>query len=368
MVCPSPNGTNSGSWRSEKGTAVSQTLSCNCLSAAKTAMEVWRHRRTSGFHADLYPREAETISGEAAKGRTNRFLSMAKLCRPEGHNVPAILGGVSDVSGTFSCSNLCMIGTQTSAGMQNLEQYREFFDNAVIGMFRTTPEGRFTAANQALAEMLGYENPDQLLAQSTDVGSQIFVDSDERVAVVARADRQKSVQATESLRRRRDGTTFWASIRWRVSLNSDGSPRYFEGTIEDISDRKKQDAELLLAVEKKKKVSPPSVSTTTDSTRTAQADRMEATLRRIASELALIGMDGTFQVERLAPSELEGFKSLTRRESEVLRAIVTGDRVQTIAKTLNLAPNTVRNHLKAIFIKLGVRSQVELVEKLKKRA
>ena len=78
-------------------------------------------------------------------------------------------------------------------------------------------------------------------------------------------------------------------------------------------------------------------------------------------------MDGSFQVERLAPSELEGFKSLTRRETEVLRAIVTGDRVQTIAKTLNLAANTVRNHLKSIFIKLGVRSQVELVEKLKKR-
>ena len=78
-------------------------------------------------------------------------------------------------------------------------------------------------------------------------------------------------------------------------------------------------------------------------------------------------MDRSFQVDRLNPTELEGFKSLTRREAEVLRAIVTGDRVRTIANSFNLAPSTVRNHLKSIFIKLGVRSQAELVEKLKKR-
>ncbi len=242
----------------------------------------------------------------------------------------------------------------------DLEQYREFFENAVIGMFRTTPDGRFLAANQALAEILGYQTPEELVTEMTDIGSQIFVDRQQRVDVIERAHGQKSVQATESLRRRRDGSTFWASIRWRVSLDDGGSPVYFEGTMEDITERKKREADVPGATQSQ---GSPSAS----SPETARAARLESTLQRIASELALIGMDGSFQVERLAPSELEGFKSLTRRETEVLRAIVTGDRVQTIAKTLNLAANTVRNHLKSIFIKLGVRSQVELVEKLKKR-
>ena len=98
-----------------------------------------------------------------------------------------------------------------------------------------------------------------------------------------------------------------------------------------------------------------------------RAAKLETTLHRIAKELALIGMDRTFEVTRLDPSELEGFKSLTRREIEILRAIVTGDRVRTIAKTLTLAPNTVRNHLKSIFIKLKIRSQTDLIEKLRKR-
>ena len=226
--------------------------------------------------------------------------------------------------------------------------------------------GPFYVIEITLAEMLGYRSPEELMTEVTDVGNQIFVDPQEREAVVAESHGQKSVRATESMRHRRDGSTFWASIRWRVSLNEDGSPHYFEGTIEDISERKKSEAELIMAVKANPDAAPKG-GPSPDSTARIRADRMEATLQRIASELALIGMDGTFQVDRVAPDELEGFKSLTRREAEVLRAMVTGDRVRTIAKTLNLAPNTVRNHRKSIFIKIGVRSQVELVEKLKKR-
>ena len=266
-----------------------------------------------------------------------------------------------------ACSNLFMMEAKITSQLTGLEHYRDFFENAVIGMFRTTPDGRILAANHALAEMLGYQSPEELATEVTDIGNQIFVDPQEREAMVAEAHGQKSVRATESMRHRRDGSMFWASIRWRVSLNEDGSPQYFEGTIEDISERKKREAELIMAVEAKPDAAPKRSPSPDSPARSIRADRMEATLQRIASELALIGMDRTFEVDRLAPDELEGFKSLTRREAEVLRAIVTGDRVRTIAKTLNLAANTVRNHLKSIFIKIGVRSQVELVEKLKKR-
>ena len=156
--------------------------------------------------------------------------------------------------------------------------------------------------------------------------------------------------------RRQDGTTVLVSVRARAVFDDQHKLRYAEGIIEDITERKP-------------------VASSRNGARTDEEDpmrtrvaRMESALHRIASELALIGMDRSFQVDRLNPTELEGFKSLTRREAEVLRAIVTGDRVRTIANSFNLAPNTVRNHLKSIFIKLGVRSQAELVEKLKKRS
>jgi DNA-binding CsgD family transcriptional regulator len=65
------------------------------------------------------------------------------------------------------------------------------------------------------------------------------------------------------------------------------------------------------------------------------------------------------------PSSLPGMMSLTPREREVLVQLVAGDRVASIARELEISQNTVRNHLKSIFRKLSVRSQVELLDRLK---
>ena len=60
------------------------------------------------------------------------------------------------------------------------------------------------------------------------------------------------------------------------------------------------------------------------------------------------------------------FNLLTRRETEVVTAMLKGGRINSIASSFNIAPNTVRNHLKSIFKKLGVRSQAELVQNFKR--
>ena len=233
--------------------------------------------------------------------------------------------------------------------------YRDFFDNAVLGCYRSTPDGRILAANQALADMLGYRNPQELMSRVKDIGTDLYMNPQERAGGIAAVEPDGRMPVFECALRRQDGTTLLVSVRARAVFDDQHKLRYAEGIIEDITERK------------------PVASS--GGARTDEADpmrtrvaRMESALHRIASELALIGMDRSFQVDRLNPTELEGFKSLTRREAEVLRAIVTGDRVRTIANSFNLAPNTVRNHLKSIFIKLEIRSQAELVEKLKKRA
>src|ERR1700761_7320744 len=58
--------------------------------------------------------------------------------------------------------------------------YRAFFDHAVEGIFRTTPEGHYLAVNQALAEIYGYPSPEALIAGLTDIGAQLYVDSRRR--------------------------------------------------------------------------------------------------------------------------------------------------------------------------------------------
>jgi len=88
-------------------------------------------------------------------------------------------------------------------------------------------------------------------------------------------------------------------------------------------------------------------------------------LRRIAHELEGISLVATMPRARLVPLDHPDLRALSAREREILREIAAGARVPSIAKKLFISPHTVRNHLKAIYRKLGVASQVELVERIR---
>jgi DNA-binding NarL/FixJ family response regulator len=88
------------------------------------------------------------------------------------------------------------------------------------------------------------------------------------------------------------------------------------------------------------------------------------TLPEDSFELQEMGLNGKQQV-RVLPVELRAaLQQLSRREREVLRLLLANKRTRTIAKTLFISPQTVRNHLRAIFSKLGVHSQIELLERV----
>ncbi len=251
--------------------------------------------------------------------------------------------------------------TIVTATPGRLDDYQAFFENSQVGMYRSTPDGRFLVANSALAELLGYESPKQLMGEVTNIGRQLFVEPQARHRAAEEAHQDGSVRNVECRLRRKDGTTVLVSIHSRVVFDKSGEPSYYEGAMFETSQQDKPDqAPLPLGQGNGSNGGP-------DTRLRKQVTKLESALHRIAGELALLGMDQSIQVEQLSPEELDGFKALTRRETEVLRALVSGDRVRTIAKNFNLAPNTVRNHLKSIFVKLGVRSQTDLVEKLKKR-
>ena len=60
-------------------------------------------------------------------------------------------------------------------------KYRDMFEYAVEGIYRTTPDGRFIAANPALASMLGYESPEGLIDDRSDLARKLYVDPQRRV-------------------------------------------------------------------------------------------------------------------------------------------------------------------------------------------
>ena len=98
-----------------------------------------------------------------------------------------------------------------------------------------------------------------------------------------------------------------------------------------------------------------------------QTDQLKGVLLEIAASLQRVGVvDATH--EKPQHDVIETLSNLSAREKDVLRKLFNGQRVSTIAKSLYISPNTVRNHLKSIFRKTGIHSQAELLEYLRKQS
>ena len=124
------------------------------------------------------------------------------------------------------------------------ETFRSIFDNAVIGIFRTTPGGRYANANPASARILGYDSPEELIDQVADIGHQLYVDPDQRQEFVRRMEEDGSVTEFESQMYRKDGSLVWVAESARAVRDPDDALLYYEGFSEDITARKQAEEEL----------------------------------------------------------------------------------------------------------------------------
>ena len=138
------------------------------------------------------------------------------------------------------------LGMERSLSEQALreaeERYRSIFENAVFGVFQTTPDGSFMSANNALARILGYASAEELLSSVTDIARQIHVDPDRRAEFAALLEENGSVSGFEAQAYRRDGSVIWISLSGRTVRNRRGTVIRYEGIVEDISERKSAEA------------------------------------------------------------------------------------------------------------------------------
>ena len=132
---------------------------------------------------------------------------------------------------------------------QSEERYRAIFEQAVEGFFQSTPEGRFIKVNQALARMCGYDSPEEMMAAITDIAGQHYTNRQDREEFNRLLQEQGVVENFEHETRRKDGSTFWASVSARAVRDGEGRILYFEGTHEDIDKRKKAERLLVDAEE-----------------------------------------------------------------------------------------------------------------------
>ncbi len=114
-------------------------------------------------------------------------------------------------------------------------QFASIFENAVEGIFRTSPDGKYLAANPMLAEIYGYESADELKNNVGDISRQLYVDDARRTDFRRLMDQNNSLTSFESEIYRKDGTRIWISENaWRV-CDEQGQLLYYEGTVVDIT-------------------------------------------------------------------------------------------------------------------------------------
>lgn len=117
-------------------------------------------------------------------------------------------------------------------------KYRRIFENATEGIYQTTPNGKFISANPAIANILGYDSPAELMNTITDISSQIYVEPNRREKFITTLKKNHITTRFVSLVRRKDDKLIWIAEKAHSVKNSQGELLYYEGTVEDVTNHK----------------------------------------------------------------------------------------------------------------------------------
>ncbi|NIV34652.1 MAG: PAS domain S-box protein [Anaerolineae bacterium] len=134
-----------------------------------------------------------------------------------------------------------LVEERTAELRESEERYRTLFDGVPVGLYRTTPAGQMVDANPALVHMLGYSSREELLTINP---ASLYVDPEGRARWQALMEREGTVRDFETRIRRHDDAVIWVNDTARAVKDEQGQVLYYEGSLEDITERKQAEAEL----------------------------------------------------------------------------------------------------------------------------
>ena len=194
-------------------------------------------------HAALLHRRllaGETLNGVEVRrvrrdGRVvNISLSASPLWGPN-RTVRGIVGFLTDITDRKFAEE---------ALRQAEEKYRSIFENSAHGIYQATPGGEYMSANPALARMLGFVSPEELVAARADIHNQERVDPELHTRFVSLMQEQGAVRNFEYQAYRKDGKVIWVSENAHAIRDTDGEIVYFEGTVHDITQQREMEQQL----------------------------------------------------------------------------------------------------------------------------
>jgi PAS domain S-box-containing protein len=124
------------------------------------------------------------------------------------------------------------------------KEYRDIFEMVPIGLYRTSPDGKYLSANPAVARNLGYDSVEDLLNSVHDIGTQVYNDPKERDRAFRLMKEQGFLENFEARFRRKDGSIVWGSISARPVYDDQGKIHCIMGTAEDITQRKQMEESI----------------------------------------------------------------------------------------------------------------------------
>jgi PAS domain S-box-containing protein len=165
-----------------------------------------------------------------------------KFLRPDqsiGYYYSTFQGNYDENGDLFSIVGTVLDITERKQAEDDLKQaeerYRSIFENAQEGIFQTTNEGRYLAANQALATVLGYDSPEDLMTTLIDIPKQLYVNPEDRKVLLKMIEEQGSVRGFETQFYRKSGSMIWGSVNMQAVRDAEGRLLYYEGFNEDIT-------------------------------------------------------------------------------------------------------------------------------------
>jgi PAS domain S-box-containing protein len=135
------------------------------------------------------------------------------------------------------------VAERTAQIVHEQARYKAIFDNTPIGIFQTSPEGRILCANPAFAQLAGYCSGEEMAAEITSVGAQLYAVPDRRKDFKRLMERDRFVRDFEFELKCKDGSTKWVSLTGFAVTGQDGTLEYYEGFLYDLTVRRKAEQE-----------------------------------------------------------------------------------------------------------------------------
>jgi len=197
---------------------------------------------------EIYLKLMDAKASNKSNFVVNHRIASGDIRTIEVHSNPVAIGGVTLI---YSLIHDITDVRKTEEALRESEtNFRNIFDNAIEGMFRTSIVGKALMANPSLATMLGFDSAEDYLNNMNDSAHQVWVNTEDRYKYIALLEKHEVIKGFESQFKRRNGCQIWVSINAKMIKDDTGKPIYSEGFLEDITEQKNAEQALIKSEEK----------------------------------------------------------------------------------------------------------------------